>query len=148
MASSSRPLPLGGQEAALGIIQPQFMNKTIAQISSAPCDSNTITATLATNVPIHAGTNFTITGLTQSQTNSTSSLPVTTSCFHSTGVWDEDSGELVVQANTSWPRHGGTWNCIVSFTLDNPAKALQGVVPEVTATPASPRTSRRRCSTS
>jgi len=139
MTSSSRPLPLGGQEAALGIIQPQFVGKSIEQSSSAPCDSNTITVSLATNVPIDAGTKITISGLTQSQTNSTSQMPVysdsnTTSCLNSTGVWDEESGELVVQVNTSWSRRGDAWDCIFSFTLDNPAKELQGVVPLVTAT--------------
>ena len=94
----------------------------IGQSSSAPCDKNTITATLATNVPLDPGTLITLGGITNSQTNSSRHLAVKSalssnskvSCLNSTGVWDEDAGTLVVQVaantcfeNSSWVDFAG-----------------------------------------
>ena len=103
MNSTVNALPLGGTKQPNHVIQPKFTVKTIQQSSSAPCDKNTITATLATNVPMTAGTWITLSGITSSQTNSTRQLPITStvrssvSCLNSTGVWDEDAGTLEVQ---------------------------------------------------
>ncbi|MGB1601260.1 MAG: hypothetical protein ACPIOQ_51470, partial [Promethearchaeia archaeon] len=120
MAVNQEPLSLGGSQAALSTIEPMFTVREVAQSSSTPCDKNTITATLSTNVPMPSGTLITLTGIVPAQTNSTSQLVITSnnasnvSCLNSTGIWDQDTGSVIVQAvadtcieNTSWVDFAG-----------------------------------------
>ena len=57
-------------------------------------------------------------------------------CLNSTGRWDQESGALVVQVagNQLQASRGRVWGCAFSFNLNNPAKALPGVVPIVEST--------------
>jgi hypothetical protein len=117
METSSQELALGGAKATLGIIQPQFTVAKIAQSSSAACDDNTISLTLAVNVRMpEASTLITISRISNTQTNSSSTLAVNSmlgasniSCLNSTGIWDNAKGELIVQIVTSTCYENESW---------------------------------------
>ena len=115
MNTTQNHLPLGGSKATLDILQPRFTVKNIGQSTSAPCARNTITATIGTNVPMAAGTYITLKGLTQSQTNSSSALAITSdlssnvSCLNTTGTWQHDTGSLVVQVSGNSCYENETW---------------------------------------
>ena len=117
METSSQQLALGGAKATLGIIQPQFTVAKIAQSSSAACDDNTISLTLAVNVHMpEASTLITISGISNTQTNSSSTLAVNSmlgasniSCLNSTGVWNNTKGELIVQVVASTCYENESW---------------------------------------
>jgi hypothetical protein len=212
MKTSIKKLQLVGTEETLAIIAPSFTAALIGQSSSAACDRNLIMVTLGANVPLDIGKRITISGITNTMTNSTRTLainstvgPSNVACLNTTGVWDNEKGELVVQVEGStiggtngstygtcyenttwvdfygngcadyrsngtwcdgaeerikpimnvsahlrfnhlgrsareeccacgWPRRGELWGCAFSFTVSNPAKELEGVVPSVTST--------------
>ena len=116
MNTTQQQLLLGGKKTTLEIMQPEFTVQNIEQSSSAPCATNIITATVATNVPMDAGILITIKGITDSQTNSTQHMAITSalgasnvSCLNSTGSWNEDTGELVLQVAASTCYENSTW---------------------------------------
>ena len=112
-----------GDAYPLKIYSPSFVVKRIGQSTYFPAKLNTLTVTLATNIPLVAGTMVTITNLSGSTTPDTSSLPVTeqklsgfASYFSTTAQWSQN-GTLVL--NVVNDTIAGT-QYIFSFNLQNP----------------------------
>ena len=99
---------------------PAFSVKSIQQSSTSPGALNSITITLTTNFNLPDGSTVTILGLIGSLTASSSSLSIasTSSILGIQGVWTQDSGVLLLTAES-----GGmlaATPCTVTFSLTNP----------------------------
>ena len=96
----------------LQVLRPAFTLKSIEQSTFFAGVSNTITVTLRTNYRLASGSTVTITGLTGSQTESSLSLPITSTYnqLGTSGEWEKESGtlKLTVSALGSFSHCGGT----------------------------------------
>ena len=105
----------------LEVLVPAFSVKYIEQSSPVAGANNTMTVTLTANYNLGSGSTVTITGLTGSQTTSTSSLSATStrSLLGTTGNWSQNTGQLVLTAGS----HVETskTSVVLTFTLINPA---------------------------
>jgi hypothetical protein len=103
----------------LVVVVPSFSLKWIRQSTQVPGATNTLTVSLTANFNLAAGSTVTITGLTGSQTATSSILPVTSTSglLGTSGEWTRSTGKLVLTA-VSWGTASGT-ACVVTFELTN-----------------------------
>jgi len=136
------PGALPGEALPLFTRSPQILLAAIGQSSVYPCATNQITVTVATNVPLVAAVNITVTisglkGRRQNQDGtftpvsmagpSSGSLAITdpTNVFASTGAWNLESGELVLRVvadSMAGKRY------VLSFNLQNPSKEQEHAI--------------------
>ena len=116
---------LAGDAAALRVLEPQFLVKVIGQSTPYPDAVNTITATLVPNVPLGAGTNITISGLTNANTLDSDGLAITqispaARILGHNGSWTQNDGKLVFSLlnGTNWDVDDA--EIILSFVVVNP----------------------------
>jgi len=113
---SSRTFP--GDALPMYIAQPSFVVKTIGQSNPYPNALNTITITLAANVPIEIGSTVTIQGLSGS-VSPDPNFAVTniSSVIFSTATWNSANSTLILTAAAKW-RTTDPW-IVFSFNLAN-----------------------------
>jgi len=87
-----------GDAYPLKVYSPAFVVSKIGQSTHFPSRSNNISVTLATNVPLIAGSTVTISNLTGSSTASTLSLLIFTpdSVFGSAAQWTQRTGTIIL----------------------------------------------------
>lgn len=113
--------------APLLIVVPSFDLGTVRQSMPLASGSNTLTISLRCTVAVSAASLITITGLTDSLTASTSSLPVSSTppnIFNAVGVWTASPGTLVVTVATAMT---AATPYILVFSIRNPALAKSAV---------------------
>ena len=117
---------ISGGLAPLKVVVPTFSKKTIQQSTPIPGARNVITVTLSANYHLADGSLITITGLSGSQTQSSTSFSVTSTAKDSstdrignTANWD-NAGSLVLTA-----QNGGIQSADfeLEFTLENPGNS-------------------------
>ena len=116
------------ESAPLLVRCPEWVETTIHSANDHPCEDNLLTVTLKVNVPIEAGVNITLTGLTGSRTPSKQNLTVTDTHTRDTVEWNADDGKLVAMTTAQF-------DAGVAFTvlptLINPSQKLS-TAPTVT----------------
>lgn len=106
-----------GDARPLQVTKPTFVTHNIWQSNPFPCQNNSISIELDTNVDMLPTTQITVEGLTGSDTTSTLVLPVDVCGTRTVGKWDQASGKLVFQLISKQPACS---TCIVKFDLKNP----------------------------
>ena len=126
------PGALPGEALPLFTRQPRISLAQIGQSTVYPCATNTITLTIATNVPLVAALNMsaTISGLRglvagaavamAGPQSGSLSINENTNVFASTGSWNLERGELIVPVIAD-SKAGKRY--VLSFDLENPAHA-------------------------
>jgi len=113
-----------GDAYPLKVYGSSFIVKRIGQSTSFPSKTNQITVTLATSVPLVAGSQVTIFGLTGTSTTTNPSLTLIdqwssgfSTCFGSSASWTQGNGTLILTVTSDTV--AGT-QYTFSFTLQNP----------------------------
>eukprot|EP00961_Rhodomonas_salina_P289266 3908901-Rhodomonas_salina.1 len=102
-----------------------FYDVWATQSSPYPCHSNEVTFYFNTSIALESGTTITISGLTGTQTVSTSSMALTgtdaTQFVGSAGVWTQTTGRLVITVDTD-TLPGTVYE--LTITVTNPTTSL------------------------
>ena len=128
---------LQGDAYPLNIYSPSFVMKKIGQSTDFPAKMNSLTVTLATNVPLISGTQVTIFNLLGSGTIS-GSLALSSigsafsSCFASNGLWSQSNGSLIISVASDTV--AGT-KYTFSFVLLNPSCGQSPPLVSIMASP-------------
>ncbi|EKX38122.1 hypothetical protein GUITHDRAFT_144435 [Guillardia theta CCMP2712] len=115
--------PLPFRNAPSSWEAPAFTTRTISDNVTSALTVNFITVQLQTNVELPPGTILTISGLFNSTTPSTKSLPLTgnsSAVFSGTGDWSQEEGTLIIKKKS-----GTTYDkdpIYLSFQLLNPSQ--------------------------
>ena len=108
-----------GDTQPLKVLKPAFVMHNIWQSNPFPCQNNTISLELQTNVDLLATTKITVEGLEGSDTVSTNentSLAVDVCGTETPGEWDQVTGRLVFELQALQPACSA---CVVKFVLKN-----------------------------
>jgi len=142
-AANETRLSVGGASAPLHVFVPVFVVSDIGQSTPLADASNMLTVTLRSNCDLEAGTNFTLSGLVETQTESGNTVPITVSpegAGLESESWDQAEGNLVITSAKMLLRNQ---TYVISFWLRNnplPQAAvtvkINGFVPEATAVDA------------
>jgi len=121
------PATLAGGGCPLKVVAPEILLKTIGQSTARACTVNTITVSLAFNVPLlcsscsDSGLIVSITGLNGTETLSDSSMPVMIygddSMWSRTAIWNQQ-GSLSLDLSQA-PRTAACENFSFSFNVTN-----------------------------
>lgn len=104
-----------GDTRPLQVIKPSFVTRNIWQSNPFPCQNNTISLELDTNVDLLPRTRITVLGLTGSDTP-TSTLPVEVCGTQENGTWTRSTGVLIFQLTSL---QAACSACRVTFQLKN-----------------------------
>merc|ERR1711871_252553 len=126
----------------MAVVAPAFATKTISASSQITGATNTLTITLNANVAIASGDVITISGITGTQTADNAALPLNgadkakftpsgTGASASTAGWTQNTGTLVLTANTAV--NAGT-DIVVTISVTNKASTQSAPTVNVVAT--------------